>query len=163
MNPELHTPIWSCIVVGILAGIPFIQFAGVAIIAIAATGMIYLSYLIGNLALFRARLQGWPKTKAPFALGKWGLPIDDARDRVGRRHVRQHDVAPRRDESAADRDPGHARLPLALAEREPVLWTVLAVILIVGGIYYGLVQRTKPAHTMAPEGETIEAPPVMTT
>ncbi len=56
MNPELHTPVWSCIVVGILSGIPFIQFAGVAIIAIAATGMIYLSYLIGNLALLRARL-----------------------------------------------------------------------------------------------------------
>ena len=58
VEPRLHTPIWSCIVVGILAGIPMIQFAGVAVIAIAATGMIYLSYLIGNLALFRARLRG---------------------------------------------------------------------------------------------------------
>ncbi len=58
-----------------LSAIPFIQFAGVAIIAIAATGMIYLSYLIGNLALFRARLRGWPKTKAPFSLGRWGLPL----------------------------------------------------------------------------------------
>src|SRR6266478_338504 len=76
VNPELHTPIWSCIVVGILAGIPFIQFAGVAIIAIAATGMIYLGYLIGNLALLRARLRGWPRAKAPFALGKWGVPIN---------------------------------------------------------------------------------------
>src|SRR5213076_448712 len=75
VNPELHTPVWSCIVVGILAGIPFIQFAGVAIIAIAATGMIYLSYLIGNLALLRARLGGWPRTKAPFSLGRWGLPV----------------------------------------------------------------------------------------
>src|SRR6184192_3151834 len=76
VNPELHTPVWSCIVVGILAGIPFIQFAGVAIIAIAATVMIYLSYLIGNLALFRARVRGWPKAKAPFSLGRWGLPIN---------------------------------------------------------------------------------------
>src|SRR4029078_6591395 len=31
VNPQLHTPVWSCIAVGILAGIPFIQFAGVAI------------------------------------------------------------------------------------------------------------------------------------
>ena len=69
VNPQLHTPVWSCIAVGILAGIPFIQFAGVAIIAIAATGMIYLSYLIGNLALLRARLGGWPRMKAPFSLG----------------------------------------------------------------------------------------------
>src|SRR5438874_446302 len=44
---------------------------------------------------------------------------------------------------------------------KPVLWTVLAVILIVGGIYYGLVQRTKPAHLQAPEGEAIETAPVM--
>src|SRR5437660_3996263 len=75
VNPQLHTPLWSCIAVGVLAGIPFIQFAGVAIIAIAATGMIYLSYLIGNLALLRARLNGWPRVKAPFSLGKWGLPL----------------------------------------------------------------------------------------
>ena len=75
VHPELHTPILSCIVVGLLSAIPFIQYAGVAIIAIAATGMIYLSYLIGNVALFRARLRGWPKTKAPFSLGKWGLPL----------------------------------------------------------------------------------------
>src|SRR4029077_9344487 len=76
VNPELHTPVWSCIVVGILAGIPFIQFAGVAIIAIAATGMIYLSYLIGNLALLRARRHGWARVKAPFSLGRWGLPVN---------------------------------------------------------------------------------------
>src|SRR5205807_2683212 len=76
VNTDLHTPVFSCIAVGILAAIPFIQFAGVAIIAIAATGMIYLSYLIGNLALLRARLRGWPRTKAPFSLGKWGLPIN---------------------------------------------------------------------------------------
>ena len=42
---------------------------------------------------------------------------------------------------------------------KPVLWTVLAVIVIVGGVYYGLVQRTKPAHMQAPEGELPEAAP----
>src|SRR5690349_24365543 len=76
VNPNLHTPVWSCSAIGILAGIPSIQFAGVAVIAIAATGMIYLSYLIGNLALLRARLRGWPRTKAPFSLGRWGLPLN---------------------------------------------------------------------------------------
>src|SRR5207302_8764463 len=76
VKKELHTPVWACLAIGILSAIPFIQFTGVAIIAIAATGMIYLSYLIGNLALLRARLRGWPKTKAPFSLGKWGLPIN---------------------------------------------------------------------------------------
>src|SRR3954451_9636052 len=55
-----------------------IQYAGVAIIAIAATGMIYLSYFIGNLALLNARRKGWPRTKAPFSLGRWGLPLNIA-------------------------------------------------------------------------------------
>src|SRR6266852_4479859 len=75
VNPRLHTPIGSCLAIGILAFIPMLQFAGAGIIAIAATGMIYLAYFIGNLALLRARLRGWPKTKSPFSLGRWGLPL----------------------------------------------------------------------------------------
>ena len=44
----------------------------------------------------------------------------------------------------------------------PVLWTVLVVILLVGGTYYALVQHRRPAHRTAPEGELPESPPVMT-
>jgi len=76
VHPRLHTPILSCIAVGLLAGIPMIQYAGVAIIAIAATGMIYISYLLGNLAILRARLRGWPTEKTPFKLGGWGLIVN---------------------------------------------------------------------------------------
>src|SRR5438105_9894842 len=43
VQPRLHTPIWSCLAVGALAALAMAQYAGVAIIAIAATGMIYLS------------------------------------------------------------------------------------------------------------------------
>src|SRR6185437_4171126 len=68
-------PVYTCVVIGLLAAIPMIQFAGVAIIAIAATGMIYLSYLLGTIALFRARLRGWPRQQAPFMLGRWGIPL----------------------------------------------------------------------------------------
>jgi len=74
VHPRLHTPIGSCLAIGLLSFVPMIQYAGVFIIAIAATGMIYFSYLIGNLALLRARLRGWPKTAAPFSLGRWGIP-----------------------------------------------------------------------------------------
>jgi amino acid transporter len=162
VNPRLHTPIWCCIVVGILAGIPYIQFAGVFIIAIAATGMIYLSYLIGNLALLRARLQGWPRVKAPFALGRWGLPttllaiawgggmlVNMAWPRVA--------TNPRPNEL-----PGTLNFHWHWLNDRPVLWTVLVVIVIVGGLYYTLVQRTKPAHLQAPEGEVPDAAPVPT-
>ncbi len=60
----------------LIAAIPFIQFSGAGIIAIAATGMIYFSYFLGNIAILRARLKGWPKTEAPFKLGKWGLVVN---------------------------------------------------------------------------------------
>ena len=161
VNPELHTPVWSCIAVGILAGIPFIQFAGVAIIAIAATGMIYLSYLIGNLALLRARLGGWPRAKAPFSLGKWGLPINVLAIAWGGGML-VNMLWPRAATNPRPNEvPGTLDFHWHWLNGKPVLWTVLVVILIVGGIYYGLVQRTKPAHLEAPEGETFESPPVM--
>ena len=74
VSESLHTPIGACIIVGFLAAIPLLQYAGAAYIAIAATGMIYLSYFLGNLATLKARLNGWPRTRAPFSLGKWGIP-----------------------------------------------------------------------------------------
>ena len=36
---------------------------------------------------------------------------------------------------------------------QPILWTVAIFIALVGAIYFVLVQRTKPAHLQAPEGE----------
>ncbi|MDR2985074.1 MAG: amino acid permease, partial [Nocardiopsaceae bacterium] len=33
--PRLHTPIWSCVAIGVLAAVPLIQFSGAGIIAIA--------------------------------------------------------------------------------------------------------------------------------
>src|SRR5580692_10004090 len=75
VHPTLHTPVFSCIVVAILAAIPLFKYAGAGIVAIAATGMIYLSYFLGNLAILFARLRGWPKVKTPFSLGKWGIPV----------------------------------------------------------------------------------------
>ena len=65
VNPRLHTPVWSCIAVGALSAVPFIQFAGAPVIAVGATASIYLSYFLGNIAVMRARARGWPKTRAP--------------------------------------------------------------------------------------------------
>src|SRR5256884_4231962 len=76
VHPVLHTPIWSCITVGVLAGLPMLYYAGAATIAIGATGMIYLSYILGNVAILLARLKGWPKEAAPFKLGQCGLWVN---------------------------------------------------------------------------------------
>src|SRR5271156_737270 len=76
VSPSLHTPVWTCIVVALLSAVPFLKYAGVGIIAIAATGMIYLSYFLGNLVIRRSRARGWPKASAPFRLGRWGLLVN---------------------------------------------------------------------------------------
>ena len=153
VNSRWHTPIGSCLAIGILAFIPMLQFAGAGIVAIAATGMIYLSYLIGNFALLRARLRGWPKAKAPFSLGRWGLPltvlgiawgggmlINFAWPRV------QSNPTPNQTLRALN-------FHWNWLNDRPILWTVAIFITSVGTIYFALVQRTKPAHLQAPEGE----------
>ena len=76
VSPSLHTPVVTCIVVGCLAALPFLYYAGAGLIAIGATGMIYLSYLLGNIAILIARSKGWPSASAPFKLGSWGTIIN---------------------------------------------------------------------------------------
>ena len=153
VHPTLHTPIVSCIVIGVLSYIPMIQYAGAAIIAIAATAMIYLAYFIGNIALLRARLRGWPKAKAPFALGRWGLPVNLLALAWGGGMLINF-AWPR-----VASNPRPKELPNTLnfhwhwLNGQPVLWTAVVVIVLVGAAYYALVQRTKPAHLQAPEGE----------
>src|SRR6202521_2435393 len=76
VQPSLHTPIGTCIVIGVLAGLPLIYYAGAATIAIGATAMIYLSYILGNVAILIARLRGWPKESTLFKLGSWGTIVN---------------------------------------------------------------------------------------
>ena len=152
VQPRLHTPIGSCLAIGILAFIPMLQYAGAGIIAIAATGMIYLSYFLGNIALLRARLRGWPKAKAPFSLGRWGLPLNLLALAWGGGML--VNFAWRR--AATNPTPVQTSLGLNFhwhwLNEQPVLWTVLVVIVLVGALYYGLVQRTKASHAGLPEG-----------
>jgi urea carboxylase system permease len=153
VHHNLHTPIVSCVVIGVLAFIPMLQYAGAGIIAIAATGMIYLSYFIGNVALMRARLRGWPKAKAPFSLGKWGLPVNLVALAWGGGMLINF-LWPRAATNPRPKElPGTLNFHWHWLNGEPVLWTVIVVIGLVGVLYYGLVQRTKPAHLEAPEGE----------
>jgi amino acid transporter len=163
VNPRLHTPVFSCIVIGLVTGIAFIQYAGVFILAIGATAMIYLSYLIGNLALLRARLRGWPKTRAPFSLGRWGLPINLLALAWGGGMLVNF-AWPRIQSNPTPYQAVDAKGHLTLnfgwhwLDHRPVLWTTFVVIVLVGVAYFVLVQRTKPAHLEAPEGEAVATP-----
>jgi len=157
VHPRLHTPIGSCIAIGALAFIPMLQYAGAGIIAIAATGMIYLSYFIGNIALVRARLRGWPSVKAPFALGRWGMPLNVLALAWGAAMLVNFAWPRVATNPRPNELPGTLDFHWDWLNGKPVLWTVAIVIIGVGGAYFGLVQRTKPSHSQAPEGEALPA------
>jgi amino acid transporter len=145
--PSLHTPVWTCVTVAVLAAVPFIQYSGAGIIAIAATAMIYLSYFLGNIAILRARLGGWPKTTAPFRLGRWGLAVNVLGLVYGGAMLINF-AWPR---AASNPKPNQTVIGgvqqldfhIGFLNGIPILWTVFVVIAVIGVIYYLTVGRAK--------------------
>jgi urea carboxylase system permease len=76
VNPTFRTPMWAGIAVAVLSAIPFLYSQAIGVIVTGATGLIYVSYFLNNFASLGARMRGWPRTKAPFSLGRWGVPIN---------------------------------------------------------------------------------------
>ncbi len=71
-----RTPTNAAVAVGVLAAIPFLVSGSAGVIAIGATGTIYLSYFLCNLGVLVARSKGWPHQKAWFGLGGLGLVVN---------------------------------------------------------------------------------------
>ncbi len=141
VSPNLHTPVWSCVAVAAISAIPFIQYSGAGIIAIAATGMIYLSYFLGNIVIMAARLRGWPKVKAPFRLGPWGIVVNAVALLYGGAMIVNF-AWPR---AASNPKPNQTAglLKLGFLDGVPILWTVVIFIALIGVIYYLAVGRRK--------------------
>jgi amino acid transporter len=150
VSPSLHTPIGTCIVIGVLAALPLIYYAGAALIAIGATGMIYLSYILGNFAILFARFRGWPKESAPFKLGQWGL-IVNILALVWGVAMEINFLWPRNVAVGAQNPP----LSFLLSTGSNITYTgplagfplyelTLGVILLVGVVYYVIAQRNAP-------------------
>ena len=154
VSPKLHTPIGASIAVALLAAIPLLQYAGAAYIAIAATGMIYLSYFLGNVATLRARLGGWPKQRGAFSLGRWGVLVNVLALAWGGSMLVNFTwprgcCNPKPTETVV----GNAQLlnfHLGFLDNIPVLWTVFVVILLIGAAYYFGVQHKKPFTPVVP-------------
>jgi len=146
VNSSLHTPIGTCIVVGVLAGLPLVYYAGAGTIAIGATGMIYLSYILGNLAILIARLNGWPKESAPFKLGQWGT-IVNILGLIWGVAMEINFLWPR-NAAVGGQNPPMSALPNVtipgFLANIPVYEFTLGLILIVGAIYYLIAQRNAP-------------------
>jgi urea carboxylase system permease len=78
VSPRFKTPANAAVGVGILAAIPILLVGplGGYNLSLAATGLIYLSYFLCNFGVALARRKGWPRTKAWFNLGRWGMPVN---------------------------------------------------------------------------------------
>ena len=76
VNPTFHTPLWAGVAVAVLSALPFLYSQGIGVLVTGATGMIYLSYFLNNIASLRARFRGWPRVAAPFSLGRWGMLVN---------------------------------------------------------------------------------------
>jgi amino acid transporter len=178
VNPRLHTPVATCVIIGALAAIPFIQFSGPTVIAVGATASIYLSYLLGNLAVMRARMRGWPKAKAPFSLGGWGKVVNVVAIVWGLAMLLNF-LTPASVDSAFDPNASGANylrifanpkavqtdwyvegdqlvdFKIGFLNEIPIIWLVFAVVLIIGAIYYFTVQRDKPYEAVVPPDEDL--------
>jgi len=154
VHPVLHTPIGACIAIGVLAGLPLIYYAGAGTIAIGATGMIYLSYILGNVAILLARLKGWPREEAPFSLGQWGLVVNIL-GLVWGVAMEINFLWPR-NASVGGQNPPLSALPNITIGSPigdiPVFEFTLGLILLVGVIYWAIAQRKAPDTTVAPAG-----------
>jgi amino acid transporter len=170
VNPRLHTPVWSCIAIGGLSAIPFIQFAGAGVIAVGATASIYLSYFLGNIAFMRARTKGWPRTTAPFSLGRWGKLVNGlallwggsmlvnflwpaSKNGANALRIFSNPKAVETDYGLGQQVNFHN----SVLNHIPLIELVIAVVFIVGLIYYVLVQRNKPYTPVAPPEEEVRA------
>ena len=178
VSPRLHTPIGACVIIGLLAAVPFIQFAGAAVLAVGATATIYLSYLLGNIAVMRARTKGWPKTKAPFSLGVWGKVVNIVAILWGAVMMINF-LWPSSASSAFDPNAsganylrifsnpksyqsdyyveGHPLMNfhIAFLNKIPAIELFMGVVLIVGAIYYFTAQRKKPWEPVVPPDEDL--------
>ncbi len=151
VHHTLHTPIGACIAIGVLAGLPLLYYAGAGLIAIGATGMIYLSYILGNLAILLARLKGWPRESAPFKLGQWGLWVNILGLIWG--VAMEINFLWPRNLAVGNQNPPVSSLPnlpnLGPIGSIPLFEATLAVILIVGFVYWVVAQRRAPDASVA--------------
>ena len=157
VHPTLHTPIGTCIVIGVLAALPLVYYAGAGTIAIGATGMIYLSYILGNIAILLARLRGWPKESAPFKLGQWGTIVNILALVWG--IAMEINFLWPRNAAVGGQNPPLSALPNVTVGGPlgsiPVFEFTLGMILLVGAIYYFVAQRNAPE---TPAIKSAEAP-----
>jgi amino acid transporter len=138
VNPSTGTPVGACLLVAVMAAIFFLKYGGVAFIAIAASGMIYISYILANIAILQARRRGFfERRDVPFSLGRWGMLVNILALVWGGSMLINflwHRVAtnPKPNETGGLLDFG-----VGFIDKLPIQWSVIGAVVILGAVYYG--------------------------
>ena len=164
VNSTFKTPANAAIAVGVLAAIPILVIGplGGFTLSIAATGLIYLSYLLCNIGVLAARFRGWPRTPAWFNLGRWGKLVNVVAILYG--GLMLFNIAIWKDPSLFGNFGGDGRAitnptidgfikPFGTAidgmPAWPIFETLVITILVLGAIYYAVSVRGRAADTEA--------------
>ena len=75
LNPRSGEPVITIAVAAVLSVVPLIFIKRIPVIVAAITALIIIPYILVFVSLLARRLRGWPRTRAQFNLGRWGLPI----------------------------------------------------------------------------------------
>src|SRR3954454_25188417 len=155
VHPGTGTPVGACILVALMAALFLLKYAGVAYIAIAASGMIYLSYLLANIAILRARRRGRFARNMGFSLGRWGTLVNVLAIAWGASMLVNflwHRVATNPTPNETD---GALSFGIDFLNDIPILWLVFGGVLILGAIVYAIggSKIPSPALATAPSAE----------
>jgi amino acid transporter len=149
VHPLTGSPFGACLLVAVMAGIFFLKYAGVAYIAIAASGMIYLSYILANLAILQARRRGFfEQRQVPFSLGRWAIPINILGLIWGGSMLvnfmwHRVETNPKPNELEGLLEFG------GFLDKIPIQWSVLGAVLILGALYYGVRHSRIPSPVVS--------------
>jgi amino acid transporter len=149
VHPRTGTPVGACILVALMASLFLLKYAGVAYIAIAASGMIYISYILANLAILGARRRGYFDRNMGFSLGRWGTLVNVLAIVWGGSmlvNFMWHRVATNPTPNETD---GLLSFGIDFLNDIPILWLVLGGVLILGAIVYGLGRARIPSPLIA--------------
>ena len=120
----------------LLAAVPFLKYSGAGIIAIAATGLIYFSYFLGNLVIMRARARGWPRVSAPVKLGRWGILVNVLALLYGGAMIVNFAWPRVASNPKPNQTGGLLTFGMSWLDGIPILWSVFLFIVIIGIIYW---------------------------
>jgi amino acid transporter len=139
VHPGTGTPVGACLLVAVMAAIFFPKYGGVALLAIGASGMIYISYILANLAILQARRRGFfERRDVPFSLGRWGMLVNVLALVWGGSmliNFMWHRVATNPKPEETD---GLLEFGVGFIDGLPIQWSVIGTVVLLGAIYYAL-------------------------